>query len=711
MSLHDVSDAGVAPITIDSYASLGNRELAWLAFARRVLAMVEDPELPLLERVKFLGIMGVLHYEYFTKRASRLIRQIRKRPDKRSMDGRTPAQELAACTEEVNAQLEVLYRVMQDEILPGLKKAGMPLLKWEELNADQTDHLRRYFRESVRPVLIPLAVDAEHPFPFISNLGINLAVQVPDADGGRARFVRIKVPVNRPRWVPVVPGKGFVPLEELIRANLAEMFPQSPPRAVYGFRVTRAAEADAGVVDRERRDSENLEEPGGHVQYVSAVLKARRFAEVVRLQVDRTMPGALRHWIAEQLQVDPADVLESPTLLGLSDFLRFKPEGKELLLFPPHRPRNHPRLAAADDIFAEIRRGDLLVHCPYVSFDRTILRFLQDAAKDPLVLAIQLTIYRTSSDSPIVAALAEAARRGKQVAVLVEITARFDEAPNIAWGAYLESEGVHVAYGVEQLKTHVKLALVVREEHGVLRRYAHLGTGNYHSGTARIYEDLGILTADPVLCEDAACVFAALTGATPLTGTREMMVAPENLRDGFVSLIRREAEHARAGRPCGIEAKLNQLQDRGIIRELYLASQAGVPITLNVRGLCTLRPRVPGLSDNIRVFGIIWRFLEHSRIYRFENGGDPVFFIGSADWMERNLDRRVESVVPVKDPKVCQQLQHILTVYREDNMSAWDCSPDMTYTRRRPRLGETARPAQEVLSAEAADEVQDAYEP
>ena len=697
-------------VAIDSYASLGNRELAWLAFARRVLAMVEDPTVPLLERVKFLGIMGVLHYEFFTKRASRLKRQIRKRPDKRSMDGRTPAQELAACTHEVNEQLAILYRVMQLEILPGLKDAGVPILRWQELTPTQTAHLRRYFREAVLPILIPLAVDAEHPFPFISNLGINLAVQIPDPIDGHDRFVRIKVPVNRPRWVPLPDGSGFVPLEEVMRANLSEMYPQTPPRAVYVFRVTRGAEGDPGVLESELEDSDVVEMPGGHVRYVSAFLKARRFAQVVRLQVEDAMPLYLRRWLAEQLQTDLSDVLESPTLLGISDFLRFKPDASPKHFFAPHTPRNHPRLAASQDIFAEIRSGDILVHSPYTSFDATVLRFLKDAATDPSVLAIQLTIYRTSSDSPIVAALAEAARRGKQVAVLVEITARFDEAPNIAWGAYLESEGVHVAYGIEQLKTHVKLALVVREEEGSLRRYAHLGTGNYHTGTARLYEDLGILTADPVLCEDAAVVFAALTGATPVTGMREMLVAPVNLRSGFVGLIRREAEHAKAGRPCGIEAKMNQLQDRGIIRELYLASQAGVPITLNVRGLCTLRPGVPGLSDNIRVYGIVWRFLEHSRIYRFKNGGAPEFFIGSADWMERNLDRRVESIVPVKDKTVQRELEHILDVYRSDNVSAWDCGPDMTYSRRRPPQGETRRVAQEVLASEAAAKLDAAEE-
>ncbi len=689
-------------IAFDSYESLGNRELAWLAFARRVLSMVEDPTLPLLERAKFLGIMGVLHYEYFTKRASRLKRQIRKRPDKRSMDGRTPAEELAACSIEVEEQLSRTYRVMLDEILPGLRAAGCPILGWHELTPSQAENLRRYFVESVQPILIPLAVDAEHPFPFISNLGLNMAVLVPEPANGRDRFVRIKVPVNRPRWVPLADGSGFVPLEQVIDANLSLMFPQTSPSVVCCFRVTRGAEGDKELVESELDEIRVPDEPGRHLRYVNAFLKARRCAEVVRVQVETRMPGPLRAWLAEQLRVGLEDVLESPTLLGLSDFLRFKPTAPNASLhFPPHEPRSHPRLVHAEDIFAEIARGDILVHCPYVSFDTTVLRFLEEAARDPSVLAIELTIYRTSSDSPIVAALAEAARRGKQVAVLVEITARFDEAPNIAWGAYLESEGVHVAYGVERLKTHVKLALVVRDEHGRLRRYAHLGTGNYHTGTARLYEDLGILTADPVLCEDAAAVFAALTGATPLAGFKEMLVAPVTLRSGFEALIRREAEHARAGRPCGIEAKMNQLQDRGVIRELYMASRAGVPITLNVRGLCTLRPGVPGLSDRIRVFSVIGQFLEHSRIYRFENGGSPEFFIGSADWMERNLTRRVESIVPVKDAAVRQQLQDILDVYRSDNASAWDCAPDMSYARRHPAPGEPRRAAQEIFADEA----------
>jgi polyphosphate kinase len=364
----------------------------------------------------------------------------------------------------------------------------------------------------------------------------------------------------------------------------------------------------------------------------------------------------------------------------------------------------HPRLSRlpADPgaIFGEISRGDILLHHPYHSFDTSVLRFLESAASDPQTLAIKLTIYRTSSDSPIVRALADAARRGKQVAVLVEITARFDEAPNIAWGQYLEREGVHVAYGVERLKTHVKLALVIREEEG-LSRYAHVGTGNYHTGTARLYEDVGILTAHPDVCADVAAIFNELTGAVAHDRYREMIVAPRSMRRRFYSLIHREAEHATAGRPSGIHAKMNQLQDPGMIRELYRASQAGVPILLNVRGLCCLRPGVPGLSENIRVYSVVGRYLEHSRIYRFENGGEPELYIGSADWMKRNLANRIETVIPVLDPPVRNELEEILAVYISDNASAWDCGSDGVYTRREPAAGEPRRAAQEIFTRQA----------
>jgi polyphosphate kinase len=382
--------------------------------------------------------------------------------------------------------------------------------------------------------------------------------------------------------------------------------------------------------------------------------------------------------------------------------MRFSADGPAELRFPPHAPVTHRRLrnlVASDSsaIFEEIKRGEILLHHPYHSFDTSIIRFLKSAAVDDRVLAIKLTIYRTSSDSPIVQALAEAARRGKQVAVLVEITARFDEAPNIAWGRVLEQEGVHVAYGVEKLKTHVKLAMVVREEEDGVRRYVHVGTGNYHSGTARLYEDLGILSCDPELSADVAAVFNELTSSTPFDGYRMLLVAPRFMRARFIDMIRREAAHATAGRPAGLRAKMNQLQDPEIIRELFRASQAGVPITLNVRGLCCLRPGVPGLSETIRVFSVLGRFLEHGRIYGFENGGSPEYFIGSADWMKRNLDRRVETIMPVRSPQLIAELEEVLTIAENDNCTAWDLQPDGRYLRRRPAAGEEPRPSQQVF--------------
>jgi polyphosphate kinase len=412
--------------------------------------------------------------------------------------------------------------------------------------------------------------------------------------------------------------------------------------------------------------------------------------------------------LTKQLGLTVDDVYPTDYFLGLNGLLKLEVEGRDDLRYPEHEPVTHPRLRDVQSggpgaIFDEIRAGDILLQHPYHDFDSSVLRFIESAAVDPSVLAIKLTIYRTSGDSPIVRALAEASRRGKQVAVMVEITARFDEAPNIAWGQYLENEGVHVAYGVERLKTHVKLALVVREEGKRVRRYAHVGTGNYHTGTARLYEDLGILTADPEICNDVAAVFNSLTGTTPYGNHGKMLVAPVTMRTRFTELIRREAEHAREGRPSGITAKMNQLQDPGIIKELYQASQAGVPISLNVRGLCCLRPGVPGLSENIRVFGVVGRFLEHSRVYRFANAGSPEYYLGSADWMRRNLNNRVETIVPVLDKKLMGELDRILEVYDTDNSSAWDCGPDGVYTLRTPEKGEERRAVQDDLIRLAAE--------
>ncbi len=692
-------------IDIDSPSTLINRELSWLSFARRVLALAENPDLPLLERVKFAGIMGMLYDEFAMKRMGGLKRKIEKRKKKKieklSPEGLSAEDELQACRDELHKQARLVSKLFSNELRPALAAAGIPILEYTELNKQQQEQMQHYFLESVEPILTPLAVDVSHPFPFISNLGLNLAVEVKESKKKRNRFVRIKVPPNRPRWVPLPDSAGFVPLEQVIASNLRLLFPKAVGLDCYFFRVTRVAKDDPW----ERTYLEDPEAeltPGRLIGMVTEELTARKFAGVTRLQISADMPKKLQRWIAEQLKADLKDLQPIKGLLSLADLMKFQVEGYPELRDPPHEPVTHPRLRHLDahdsaDIFDEIRRGDILFHHPYHSFDSSILHFLQCAAVDPQVLAIKLTIYRTSSQSPIIQALMEAAHQGKQVAVLVEITARFDEAPNIAWGKQLEREGAHVAYGVERLKTHVKLALVVREEKDGIRRYVHVGTGNYHNVTARIYEDMGILSCDPELGANIAALFNELTGATPSPGYGKLMVAPHNLRECFIELIRREIQHRQAGRPSGIHAKMNQLQDAGMIRELYRASQAGVPINLNVRGLCCLRAGVPGLSETIRVFSTLGRFLEHSRIYRFENGGDPEFFIGSADWMRRNLNRRMETIMPVTDPTLKKELEQTLQVYENDNCSAWDMKPHGRYKQRRPRKGEERRAAQEVF--------------
>ncbi|ANM29955.1 hypothetical protein ABI59_10800 [Acidobacteria bacterium Mor1] len=695
-----------ASICTQSPEAFRSRELSWLAFARRVIAMVQDPAVPLLERVKFAGIAGMLHDEFFMKRVSGLKRQIERDSQKVSIDGRTPREEFEACSEELLEQSRVLAELLQDVLHPQLAEAGLPIVDHDKLGGKQRNALREYLKASVLPILTPLAVDSEHPFPFISNLGLNLAVVFGDSKHDRDRFIRIKVPGNRPRWIPLDDGSGFVPLEQVIAANLDLLYPDSKPKRVYCFRVTRGAE---GRSNRSQELSDETAEPGSIIRQVSNDLKARRFAGVVRVQIDSHASKRDRKWLAKQLGVSTSDTYVDGTYLGLGDLMAFDPPGREELRFPHHELVSHPRLrslasSGSEALFDEIAGGDVLLHHPYHSFDSSVLRFIQAGAVDDDVLAIKLTIYRTSSDSPIVRTLIDAARRGKQVAVVVEVTARFDEAPNIAWGKLLEKEGVHVSYGVERLKTHVKAALIVREEAGQIRRYAHLGTGNYHTRTARLYEDIGILTANPDICDDVAAVFNSLTGATASANYRTLLVAPGAMRGRFKALIRREAEHAAAGRPAGIEAKMNQLQDPELIRELYAASRAGVPIELHVRGLSCLRAGVPGLSENIRLFSVVGRFLEHSRVYRFENGGSPEHFIGSADWMKRNLSNRVETVVPILDSRLQGELDQILATYRADNCSAWDLGADGGYVRRTPADGEPRRAAQEVFAERASED-------
>jgi polyphosphate kinase len=690
-------------IDLDSPGTLINRELSWLSFARRVLALAEDPDLPLLERVKFAGIMGMLYDEFAMKRMGGLKRKIEKRKrkgkKKLSPDGLSAEGELEACRDELRKQARLVSRLVTNKLRPDLAAAGIPILEYAELSDKQQKQMQRYFLKSVEPILTPLAVDVSHPFPFISNLGLNIAVEVKETKKKRNRFVRIKMPANRPRWVPLPDSSGFVPLEQVIASNLNLLFPKAAGLKYYFFRVTRVAKDDPWE-QTILEDAETGLIPARIVSMVTQELTARKFAGVTRLQVSADMPKKLQHWICEQLKADQSELEPVKGLMSLADLMKFQVEGYLELRDAPHHPVTHPRLRNLDprdpaDIFAEIRKGDLLLHHPYHSFDSSILHFLQSAAVDPQVLAIKLTIYRTSSDSPIIQALMEAARQGKQVAVLVEITARFDEAPNIEWGRLLEREGAHVAYGVERLKTHVKLALVVREEKDGIRRYVHVGTGNYHTVTARIYEDMGILSCEPELGSNVAALFNELTSATPPTGYGKLMVAPYNLRESFIDLIHREVQHSQAGRPSGIWAKMNQLQDARMIRELYLAGQAGVPISLNVRGLCCLRAGVPGLSENIRVYSTLGRFLEHSRIYRFENDGNPEFFIGSADWMTRNLNRRMETIMPVTDAQLKQELEQTLQVYENDNCSAWDMRPNGKYIKRRPRKNQKRSAAQE----------------
>jgi polyphosphate kinase len=685
-------------VTPESPAALIDRELSWLSFARRVLALAEDPEQPLLERLKFAGIMGMLYDEFAMKRIGGLFRQAQKSGARRGAEGLTPAEELEACRAELRSQQERVARLVQEQLRPALRDLGTPILNVGDLNQSQRDYLARYFADSVEPILIPLAADVAHPFPFISNLGLNLAVLVTEPGRRNRRFVRIKVPANRPRWVPLPDHAGWVPLEQVIADNLSALFPRAPELACFFFRVTRGAKDDPWT-DQDADDPDLS--PGAIIEMVTAELTARKYAGVVRVEVSADMPEDLQGWLATQFGAGRADVIATPGLLSLGDLMGLPVEGHAEQRDPAYEPVTHPRLRDLDRtdpaaVFGEIRRGDILVHLPYHSFDTSILRFIQSAAADPAVLAIKLTIYRTGHRSPIIQALKEAARRGKQVAVLVEITARFDEAPNISWGQELQKAGVHVAYGMERIKTHVKLALVVRQEPDGIRRYVHIGTGNYHEGTARLYEDLGLLSADPELAAHAAAVFNELTAGIPAP-PGPLLVAPHNLRERCTELIRREAEHARAGRPCGIRAKMNQLQDTAMIRELYKASLAGVPVVLNVRGLCCLRAGVPGLSPTIQVFSVLGRFLEHSRIYRFENGGAPEYFIGSADWMTRNLSRRMEVVTPIGDPVVKEELDSILRTYEEDNCSAWDMRPDGEYLRRHPAAGEVRRCAQQVF--------------
>ena len=678
-----------------------NRELSWLEFNRRVLHEALDPRTPLLERLKFLAICGSNLDEFFQVRVAGLKRQVSAGISERTADGMTPEAQLRAICRTVRDLVRQDRRCLHEELLPQLAAHGLVLhSRIREVPRAERERLDAYFRANVFPVLTPLAVDPGHPFPYISNLSLSLAVTLRGADG-EERFARVKVPKILPRWVPLMSPNEFVPLEEVIGGNLDSLFPGVEILGWYTFRITR--NTDLQIDDNDEADD--------LLSLIQEEVRNRRFAEVVRIEVHASMPASVRQLLLAEFseqQEPPAcpltaeDLYEVPGLLDTADLL--VPAGTDLpeLKDPPFHPGTQPRLAAARSIFDVIREGDVFLHHPYDSFTSSVERFIQTAADDPDVLAIKLTLYRTGGDSSIARMLAHAAERGKQVAVLVELQARFDEENNIIWAQRLEDVGVHVSYGVAGLKTHAKVALVVRREGDTMRRYLHIGTGNYNPKTARIYTDFGILTASTELGADLTDLFNVLTGFASPGGYRKLIVAPRGMRERFLAMIHREAEHHRAGRPARIMAKMNALVDPDIIVALYQASQAGVPIDLIVRGICCLRPGLLGISETIRVISIVGRFLEHSRAYYFLNGGDEEVYIGSADWMPRNLERRIEACAPVEDPAHRQALRDIFLLMLQDNRQAWDLHGDGTYRQRRPAPGEPERAIQRMLGERGA---------
>ena len=659
-----------------------NRELSWLAFNARVLHEALDARTPLLERVKFLSIFSTNLDEFFMVRVAGLRRQVAANVVQTPPDGLTPLEQLEAIHAEVT-RLTALQRACLKDLMAQLEPNGVRLLGVKDLSPSEWRSLDEHFESQIFPVLTPLAVDPGHPFPYISNLSLSLAVEISDPEGGPNRFARVKVPRSLPRWVPVEGRPNhFVPLEQVIGANLGSLFPGLDVAAWYAFRLTRYSDLEMPI-----------EEPEDLLATIEEQVFRRRFGEVVRIEVQDDMPEHLRALLLDELQEDNVpeaarlsarDVHNAGNLLDLGDLMGLASLDLPALKDPPFTPATPPELRDGMNVFEVVREGDVLLHHPFDSFTASVERFLEDAAADDQVLAIKLTLYRTSGDTAIVAALIEAAQRGKQVAVIVELKARFDEANNITWARHLEDAGVHVAFGSATLKTHAKTALVVRREPDGIKRYVHLGSGNYNSRTARLYTDIGLLTCSPSIGADVSDLFNSLTGYSRQRLYRKLLVAPVNLRGRFIELIRREAEHAAAGRPARIVGKMNALVDAEVIDELYRASQAGVEIDLIVRGICCLRPGIPDVSDRIRVVSIVGRFLEHSRVWHFANGGDEEFYVGSADWMPRNFDRRVEAVAPVENPALHERIRSLLATYLEDNRQAWDLDADGRWHQREP---------------------------
>ncbi|MBD2679552.1 MULTISPECIES: polyphosphate kinase 1 [Nostoc] len=694
------SKKSTTPINLNDPQYYLNRELSWLEFNGRVLHEACDDRTPLLERLKFLGIFCSNLDEFFMVRVAALKQQVEAKVSLLTPDGRTPQQQLDDIRSTLIPQVKKQHQHFEQVLRPLLANYGIHILNYIDLNQTQRNHLDSYFEEQVFPVLTPLAVDPSHPFPFISNLSLNLAVVVKNPDTDEEFFARVKVPNVLPRFLPLPPELATldnekpihwvgVPLEQAIAHNLESLFPGMNIQEYHPFRITRDADL---ILEEDEADDLLLA--------IEQELRKRRLGgSPVRLEIQSQTPEPVRSRLLQDLELTDSDVYEVDGLLGLRDLMSFMSLPLPELKDPPRQsvvpsrlqrlrePSLDPDALETDegkDFFAVIREKDLLVHHPYQSFSASVVRFITYAAYDPNVLAIKMTLYRTSGDSPIVNALIAAAENGKQVSVLVELKARFDEENNIYWARRLERVGVHVVYGLVGLKTHSKTVLVVRREKDRMRRYVHIGTGNYNPKTARLYTDLGLFTCREEVGADITDLFNFLTGYSRQKSYREVMVAPVNMRDRFLALIRREIENVQNGFSGRIVAKMNSLVDPEIIATLYEASRAGVQIDLIVRGICCLRPGLKDISENIHIISIVGRFLEHSRIYYFHNNTQEEIYIGSADWMRRNLDRRVEVITPIKDPDIAKDLQEILGIMLADNRQAWELQADGTYIQRRP---------------------------
>ncbi len=707
-----------SPITDRSDINLADpeyylsRELTWLEFNSRVLHEAMDERTPLLERLKFMGIFSSNLDEFFMVRMAAIAQQIEAKVSQLTPDGRTPTEQLAVASARVQQLVTQQHQHFETVLRPAMIEQGIYLLDYFDLNQEQCNYLQSYFEEQIFPVLTPLAVDPGHPFPYISNLSLNLAVAIKHPDTGEELFARVKVPKVLPRFIslptelqvidrtnPLQANRDRtqiwtgIPLEQLIAHNLESLFPGMNIQDCFTFRVTR--NADISVAEDEADDLLQAIEHG--------LRRRRKGGSTVRIEIDSVMPTQIRRMLQEELEVTEQDIYEVNGMLGLGDLMSFLALPIPELKDPPWNaivPAVLRRMKMTDDsgqFFNLIAQKDLLFHHPYQSFPDTVERFITCAANDPKVLAIKMTLYRTTGDSHILKSLIKAAENGKQVSVLIELKARFDEQNNINLARKLEQAGVHVVYGLVGLKTHTKVVLVVRREDEKIRRYVHIGTGNYNAKTSKLYTDVGLFSCRPELGADLTDLFNYLTGYSQQKSYRKLLVSPVNTRESFARSIDREIEHVRAGKTGRIVVKMNALVDPKTIEHLYRASQAGVSIDLIVRGMCCLRPGVPNVSENIRVTSIIGRFLEHSRIYYFQNGGDANVFIGSADWMTRNLDRRVEVITPIEDPEISNDLQEILGIMLSDNRQAWDMHSNGSYKQRRPQPGTEEQSTQQIL--------------